>query len=64
MVDLLDTFDRFLNPAPLANYAGDVHPNPQGHALMAENLYKKLHAQPDAWAALVGDNSLRTAAGQ
>jgi lysophospholipase L1-like esterase len=56
VVDLLDTFAVNLNPAPFAAYPGDVHPNARGHALIFENLYKGLHAQPQAWAALAGQD--------
>lgn len=57
VVDLLDSFDEFLYPGQLAAFPGDVHPNARGHALIAENLYKKLRQQPDAWAALVGESA-------
>ena len=56
IVDLLDTFAVNLNPAPFAVYPGDVHPNARGHALIFENLYKGLQAQPQAWAALAGED--------
>jgi hypothetical protein len=54
VVDLLDTFDGVLDTARLAAYRGDVHPNAEGHVLLFRNLYTKLRAQPEAWAALVG----------
>jgi hypothetical protein len=54
VVDVLDTYDSFLNRAQLVAYPGDVHPNARGHAMLAGNLYRKLRAQPDAWAALTG----------
>jgi lysophospholipase L1-like esterase len=54
VVDLMDSFDQFLDRSQLAAYPGDVHFNHRGHALVAENLYRKLRAQPDAWAAVVG----------
>jgi hypothetical protein len=62
VVDLLDSYDRFLYPAQLAAFPGDVHPSPRGHALLSGNLYKKLRAQPEAWAALVGNGSPAVAA--
>jgi hypothetical protein len=62
VVDLLDSYDGILNRAPLAAYAGDVHPNARGHALLGENLYRKLRAQPDAWAALVGSETAKQGA--
>jgi hypothetical protein len=54
VVDLLDSFDRFANPSQLAAFPGDIHPDAEGHTLLFENLYKKLRAQPDAWAAITG----------
>jgi hypothetical protein len=54
VIDLMDSFDDYLYPSQLAAYPGDIHPNRKGHELIFENLYKKLHAQPDAWRALVG----------
>lgn len=62
VVDLLDSFDRFANPSQLAAFPGDVHPNAQGHALIFEDLYRKLRTQPDAWAALTGTGSQSVAA--
>ena len=62
VIDLLDTYDDFLNRAPLAAYAGDVHPGVWGHALLARNLYRKLRAQPDAWAAVTGSGASATVA--
>jgi hypothetical protein len=61
VVDALDSFDGFLNPAPLAAYAGDVHPSAWGNALIFENLYRKLQAEPEAWAALTGASGVRDA---
>jgi hypothetical protein len=57
VVDLLDTFDGVLDSARLAAYRGDVHPNAEGHAMLYRNLYAKLRAQPEAWAALVGSGA-------
>lgn len=57
VINLQDSFDDYLYPAQLAAYPGDVHPNHKGHELIFENLYRKLHAQPDAWRALVGERS-------
>jgi hypothetical protein len=54
VVDLLDTYDGFLDTAPLAAYRGDVHPNARGHALIFQNLYAKLRARPDVWKVLTG----------
>lgn len=53
-VDLLDTFDGILDTARLAAWRGDVHPNAEGHAMIARNLYTKLRTQPQAWQALAG----------
>jgi hypothetical protein len=54
VVDALDTFDEFPNPEPLLSSREDPHPNNWGNALIFENLYRKLRAQPEAWTALVG----------
>jgi hypothetical protein len=64
VVNVLDAFDQFMNPSPLAAFPGDVHPNPRGHALIFEDLYRKIQAQPDIWADLVGNGSPHTAATQ
>ncbi|MBZ5625977.1 MAG: SGNH/GDSL hydrolase family protein [Acidobacteriia bacterium] len=54
MVDLLDTFSSTsdLDTMRVAWY--DPHPNPDGHQLIANNLYRKLREQPAGWSALVG----------
>jgi hypothetical protein len=55
VIDLGDTF-RSVNLTDLQVVPDkDVHPNVQGHAMIFENLYAKLHAQPNAWAVLVGN---------
>jgi hypothetical protein len=54
VVDVLDSFDGFLNRRPLRVSLQDPHPNGWGNALIFENLYSKLRAQPAAWTALVG----------
>jgi lysophospholipase L1-like esterase len=54
-VDLLDTFDEISDLDPLRLDPDNVHPNPRGHAMIAENLYTKLQAQPEVWSALVGN---------
>jgi lysophospholipase L1-like esterase len=54
VVDLLDTFSGFLDMEPFRINPFDVHPNSQGHRVIAENLYAKLQARPDLWKALVG----------
>jgi len=59
-VDLLDTFDNVENLESLRIEPSDVHPNARGHAMIFENLYAKLQAQPDAWGALVGPGSKST----
>ncbi len=53
-VDLLDTFDGTLNVAPFRMSDLDPHPNALGHAMIAENLYNKLRAQPSVLSAVVG----------
>ena len=54
-VNVLDTFDNIPNVVPLRVGRADVHPNSQGHAMIAANLYNKLRSQPAAWTALVGN---------
>lgn len=54
-VDLLDTFDHVPDVVPLRISREDVHPNAQGQAMIAENLFAKLKTQPNAWLALVGE---------
>lgn len=53
-IDVLDTFDGIANVESLRIEPADVHPNARGHAMIFENLYAKLQAQPEAWSALVG----------
>lgn len=54
VVDALDSFDSYLNPSSLATYPGDPHFNANGHILVADDIYRKLRAQPEAWMALTG----------
>jgi lysophospholipase L1-like esterase len=54
VVDLQDTFDGILDLEPLRINPFDVHPSARAHAMILENLYAKLRAQPDVWTALVG----------
>jgi hypothetical protein len=53
-VDLLDTFDRTSDLEALRIEPDNCHPNARGHAMLADNLYAKLRANADDWAALVG----------
>jgi hypothetical protein len=55
VIDLRDTF-RSANPDDVQVVPQkDIHPNARGHEMLFENLYAKLRAQPEAWAALVGN---------
>jgi lysophospholipase L1-like esterase len=56
-VDLSDTFDGILNRDALRFNPEDAHPNARGHAMIANNLYAKLRANPKAWNALVGSGT-------
>jgi lysophospholipase L1-like esterase len=56
-IDLLGTFDQVSDLESLRNNPFDAHPNARGHRMIFENLYAKLHARPDVWAALVGSAS-------
>jgi lysophospholipase L1-like esterase len=58
-VDLSDTFDGILNRDELRFSSTDAHPNARGHAMIANNLYVKLRANPAAWTALVGSEGER-----
>ena len=53
-VNLLDTFDHVSDLASFRDTRWDVHPNAQGHAMIAANLYARLHSQPKAWSAFLG----------
>jgi lysophospholipase L1-like esterase len=53
-IDLLDTFHGILDLDPLRTQPSDVHPNARGHEMLFENLYAKLRARPDLWAAVTG----------
>jgi hypothetical protein len=57
IVDLRDTF-RSVN---LSDYQvvprEDIHPNGRGHEMIFGNLYDKLRAQPEAWAAVAGSGA-------
>jgi lysophospholipase L1-like esterase len=53
-VDVSDTFDGILDRQSFRYSRTDVHPSARGHAMIYNNLYAKLRAQPDAWSALVG----------
>jgi lysophospholipase L1-like esterase len=57
VVDLLDTFDGILDLEPFRMNSAEVHPNARGHAMILENLYNKLQAQPDVWTALAGSKA-------
>jgi hypothetical protein len=54
-VDLLDTFDGISDLDPIRLAWDNAHPNRRGHTVIAEQLYTKLQAQPEAWAALLGN---------
>ena len=54
-VDLRDTFEGFSDLDPLRLDWDNAHPNRQGHAIIADKLYSKLLAQPEARAAVTGN---------
>jgi hypothetical protein len=56
LVDLLDTFDHATYVESERVEWHDLHPNPSGHRLLADNLYRKLSEQPEAWSAFTGLN--------
>lgn len=54
IIDLRDAF-RSVNLADMQVDSGvDIHSNIRGHALIADSLFNKLQAQPDALLALAG----------
>jgi lysophospholipase L1-like esterase len=56
VVDLLDTFDG-IDVDRIRVYWYDPHPDAAGHRMIADELYRKLREQPEAWAALSGQPS-------
>ena len=52
VISLLDTFDGNLDLEPLRINPFDVHPNARAHAMISDNLYARLRAYPEIWAAL------------
>jgi hypothetical protein len=55
VIDLRDTFQSAKLDDLQVLPKSDVHPNVRGHEMIFEDLYAKLRAQPEAWAALVGE---------
>lgn len=53
-LDLLDTFDGVRDPEALRIEEGDPHPNQRGQEMIFENLDRKLQANPEIFAKLVG----------
>jgi hypothetical protein len=54
VIDLRDTYQSVNLNEVQVEPGVDIHPNAKGHQLMFEDLLAKLHAQPDAWAAVAG----------
>jgi hypothetical protein len=54
IIDLRDTFTSVNFNDIEVDPNSDIHPNALGHAMIADNLFAKLQAQPDAWLALAG----------
>ena len=59
VIDLTDSFDKTSNRQPFLAAPDDpsnldVHPNGPAFALILDDLYRKLQAQPDAMAAMTG----------
>jgi hypothetical protein len=54
IVDLLDTWDPVPDIESVRSFWSDSHPNAAGHQLLADNLYRKLRAQPELWKAITG----------
>ncbi|MGA8151697.1 MAG: SGNH/GDSL hydrolase family protein [Terriglobales bacterium] len=54
IIDLLNTYDQVSDIESVRTFWSDPHPNAAGHQLIADNLYRKLRAQPVVWLALGG----------
>jgi hypothetical protein len=54
ILDLRDTFNSVSLSSIEVDPEADIHPNARGHAMIADNLFAKLQAQPGAWLALAG----------
>ena len=54
IIDLRDTFSSVNLGDIEVDPNSDIHPNARGHKMIADNLFAKLQAQPDAWQALAG----------
>lgn len=52
VVDALDAFTNIADLEPLRINPFDVHPTTTGHAMIAEDIYKKLEAHPEYWRAV------------
>jgi len=63
IVDASDTFKG----ADLDNLRlswHDMHPDHKGHSMIADNLYRKLRENPDAWLAITGEPNDSTKTGR
>jgi hypothetical protein len=56
VLDLRDTFPSTSLDDIHVDGLKDIHPNVRGHEMICENLYRKLQAQPQAWADVVGSS--------
>jgi hypothetical protein len=54
IIDLRDTFSSVNLSNIEVDPNSDIHPNALGHAMIADNLFAKLQAQPGAWLLLAG----------
>jgi hypothetical protein len=54
IIDLRDTFNSVDLRTIEVDPNSDIHPNARGHAMLADNLFSKMQAQPSAWLALAG----------
>jgi hypothetical protein len=57
VIDLRDTFLSAHLPDLQVVSDLDIHPNARGHEMIFENLFAKLRAQPQAWAAVAGNGT-------
>lgn len=56
VIDLLDTYDQVPDIETIRLTWSDDHPNPAGHQLLADNLYRKLRAEHAVWSAITGSD--------
>jgi alginate O-acetyltransferase complex protein AlgI len=64
VIDLTDTFASSKNLMELRVSRDDLHPNAQGHAMIFENLYRKISSDQELSAVVLGRTQKVEAAGR